>query len=229
MGAFLDCTYTKEQALALAQRHYDHDQFAKGTYGVGEYGTTEFKGCSVGCMANGEHEDYLDLFGVIPQIAHLSDSIFEGLNVAESKEWTLQLFNAIKTGSNTKIIYYHFIHWLLVDENFGMIRFNDHQCIRNIANLHLKAVTETVTQEEWTAAAVDARSACDADARSGATAAYAALAAARAAARAATGDDDASAAAVGWYDADADAREKHYQLMRDKLIDLFSNEEIELV
>jgi hypothetical protein len=50
MKAFKDCKYTKEAAIALAQWHYDQDAYVAGTYGVGEYGTTDFKGCSVGCM-----------------------------------------------------------------------------------------------------------------------------------------------------------------------------------
>ena len=187
MKAFINCKHTKESALILAQQHYEHDQFVQGTYGeAGEYGTTEFKGCSVGCMANGLHGNYPDLFGIIPQIAYLSDDIFEGLNVAESKEWTLQLFNSIKEGSNTQVVFHRFMHWLLVDEGCGVIRFNDCDAIRDVANLHLKATTETVTQEEWDAARDAARDAA--------------------------------------WDA---AREKHHQLMRDKLIELFSNEVVE--
>jgi len=223
MKAFINCKHTKESALILAQQHYEHDQFIQGTYGdAEEYGTTEFKGCSVGCMANGLHGNYPNLFGIFPQIAYLSDAIFEGLNVAESKAWTIQLFNSIKEGSNTQVIFHHFMHWLLVDEGCGVIRFNDCDEIREVAKLHLKATTETVTQEEWDAARAAAWDA----------AWDAARAAARAAAWAAAWDaawDAAWAAAwdAAWAAAWDAAWEKHHQLMRDKLIELFSSEVLE--
>ena len=180
MKAFINCKHNKESALILAQQHYAHDQFTQGTYGEGdEYGTTEFKGCSVGCMANGLHGNYPELFGIIPQIAYLSDEIFEGLNAEEAKEWTIQLFSSIKEGSDTQVIFHHFMHWLLVDEGCGVIRFNDSNVIRDVAKLHLRATTETVDQKEWDAA---------------------------------------------WGAARGAARGNHYQLMRDKLIELFATE-----
>lgn len=197
MKAFINCKHNKESALILAQQHYAHDQFTQGTYGEGgEYGTTEFKGCSVGCMANGLHGNYPELFGIIPQIAYLSDEIFEGLNAEEAKEWTIQLFSSIKEGSDTQVIFHHFMHWLLVDEGCGVIRFNDSNVIRDVAKLHLRATTETVDQKEWDAAAA-------------AAVAAAAKAAAWDAARDAARD-------AAW--------EKHHQLMRDKLIELFATE-----
>ena len=199
MKAFINCKYTKEQAVALAWQHYKQDQYVKGTYGDGEYGTTEFKGCSVGCMANGLHSNYTELFGVIPQIAYLSDAIFEGLNVPESALWTPQLFEAIQVGSDTQVIFHKFMHFILVDSEHGVSRFNDCDEIKHVAELHLKAASgEEITAEAWIAAAAY-----------GAHAARAAAHAARTA-RSAT----------------ADAREKHYQIMRDKLIALFENEVI---
>ena len=216
MKAFINCKHNKESALILAQQHYAHDQFTQGTYGEGgEYGTTEFKGCSVGCMANGLHGNYPELFGIIPQIAYLSDEIFEGLNAEEAKEWTIQLFSSIKEGSDTQVIFHHFMHWLLVDEGCGVIRFNDSNVIRDVAKLHLRATTETVDQKEWDAAWTAAWTAARAAAR----------AAAWYAARDAVWDAARDAARDAAWDAAWDAaREKHHQLMRDKLIELFATE-----
>lgn len=207
MKAFVNCKYTKEQAVALAWQHYKQDQYVKGTYGDGEYGTTEFKGCSVGCMANGLHSNYTELFGVIPQIAYLSDAIFEGLNVPESALWTPQLFEAIQVGSDTQVIFHKFMHFILVDSEHGVSRFNDCDEIKNAAELHLKAANaEEITDEAWgdaaDAAHVARTAAADVAARS-ADAAYT-ITAATSAART--------------------TREKHYQIMRDKLIQLFKNE-----
>ena len=189
MKAFVNCKYTKEQAVALAWQHYKQDQYVKGTYGDGEYGTTEFKGCSVGCMANGLHSNYTELFGVIPQIAYLSDAIFEGLNVPESALWTPQLFEAIQVGSDTQVIFHKFMHFILVDSEHGVSRFNDCDEIKHVAELHLKAANgEVITDAAWR------------DAAAAANAAYVA--------------DDVTYV----------AREKHFQIMRDKLIALFENE-----
>ena len=216
MKAFINCKHTKESALILAQQHYAHDQFTQGTYGEGgDYGTTEFEGCSVGCMANGLHGNYPELFGIIPQIAYLSDEIFEGLNAEEANEWTIQLFSSIKEGSDTKAIFHYFMHWLLVDEGCGVIRFNDSNVIRDVAKLHLRATTETVDQKEWAAARDAAWDAAWAAARDAAWAA--ARDAAWDAARAAAWDAARDAARAA-------AREKHHQLMRDKLIELFATE-----
>lgn len=205
MKAFVNCKYTKEQAVALAWQHYKQDQFIQGTYGNGEYGTPEFKGCSVGCMANGMHDNYTKLFGIVPQIAYISDSIFEGLNVPESALWTPQLFEAIQVGSDTKVIFHKFTHFNLVDPEHRVIRFNECDEIKNVAELHLKAANgEVITDAAWRDAAYVARAAARA-----ADAAYAAR--------------SATAAAVH---ATTDTKEKHYQIMRDRLIALFENEVI---
>ena len=208
MKAFIDCKYSKEQAVALAWQHYNQDQYLKGTYGQGRYGTAEFKGCSVGCMANGLHINYPELFGVIPQIAYLSDSIFEGLDVPESALWTPQLFEAIQVGSDTQAIFHKFMHFILVDPEHGVNSFNDCDEIKHVAELHLKAANgEVITDAAWRDAADVAR-------------ADVAYVAARA--------DDVARADVAYVAARADdvAREKHFQIMRDKLIALFENEVI---
>ena len=228
MKAFIDCKYSKEQAVALAWQHYNQDQYLKGTYGKGVYGTPKFKGCSVGCMANGMHINYPELFGVIPQIAYLSDAIFEGLDVPESALWTPQLFESIQAGSDTQVIFHKFMHFILVDPDHGVIRFNDCDEIKNVAELHLKAANgEVITDAAWRDAAYVARAAARA-AYAAADAAYVARVAyvAYVAARAAYVARAADAAAYAARSATADAREKHFQIMRDKLISLFENEAI---
>lgn len=235
MKAFINCKYTKEQAVALAWQHYKQDQYLKGTYGDGEYGTTEFKGCSVGCMANGLHSNYPELFGVIPQIAYLSDAIFEGLNIQESALWTPQLFEAIQVGSDTKSIFHKFMHFILVDPKHGVNRFSDCKEIKHVADLHLKAASgEEITNEVWTAAraaltlsshtlpahtlpASAAANTHPAAAHTATEHAADASYATDASARAAAATDAASTANA------RAAREKHYQIMRDKLIQLFEN------
>ena len=221
MKAFINSKYSKEQAVALAWQHYNQDQYLKGTYGDGEYGTPKFKGCSVGCMANGLHSNYTELFSIVPQIAYLSDAIFEGLNTSDAKDLTVQLFEAIQVGSNTKSIFHKFMHFILVDPEHGVIRFNNCEEIKNVAELHLKAASgEEITADAWIAAATAAYVASDAT--------YAVIAATNAAYVARAARAAARAADASSRSATAAAREKHYQIMRDKLISLFENEVIDL-
>ena len=100
MKAFTNTTHTKASALELAQQHYDADAFMAGTYGSGEYGTAEFKGCLVGCMAQGKHKDFERLFGIPEHLAHLFDSMFEGVTPERRKGLTLEIFNAIPEGAD---------------------------------------------------------------------------------------------------------------------------------
>ena len=229
MKAFINCKYTKEQAVQLAWQHYKQDQYLKGTYGEGVYGTSGFKGCSVGCMADGLHHNYPELFGISPQIAYLSDSIFEGLNEPESAMWTPQLFEAIQRGSDTKAIFHKFTHFILVDPEHGVSRFNDCDEIKNIAKLHLKTANgEIITDAQWDTAhdvaAASTDTAYEAALRIAIYSTYdltyasyvTAYVSIYASAYAAYADNDTAAHTT---------REKRYQIMRDKLIALFESEE----
>lgn len=129
MLAFTNTTYTKAEAVALAKLHRTQDDYIKGTYG--NQTPEGWKGCSVGCMAKGEHKDYPALFGVDERIAHLSDRFFE--NIDNYKDWTVDLFESVKEGSDTKLAYYKFMHWMLADGEFGVVRFNNHKSIINVA------------------------------------------------------------------------------------------------
>lgn len=100
MKAFTNTTHTKESALRLAQLHYDADAFLAGTYGKGEYGTAEFKGCLVGCMANGNHKDFEELFGIPEHLAMLFERTFEGVTPERRKGLTLEILNAIPEGAD---------------------------------------------------------------------------------------------------------------------------------
>jgi hypothetical protein len=214
--AFVNSTYSKAEAVALAKQHYLQDSYLKGTYGKNT--PKGWRGCSVGCMAQGKHNDYSELFGVDPRIAYLSDVIFEGLPSPDYKDWTVKLFESVQEGIDTKLAWYRFTYWMLADADHGAYKSSKHPNIIVVAELFRKAFAGAeVSQKEWGTAAAAAGAYA---AYAGAAAAYAAYAA-NAAAYAAYA---ANAAAYAAYAANAaaaachsSARPKHYQLMADKL------------
>lgn len=110
--AFINSELSKEQAVERAKWHEVEDQYQQGTYGYrAEWGTPTFKGCSVGCMAQGNHRDYKKLFGICVETAWWSDVTFEHLESVSSSRMTYQLFENIKKGSNTSQIYHKFAVW----------------------------------------------------------------------------------------------------------------------
>ena len=212
-GAFINSKYTKAEAVALAKLHREQDSYIKGTYGQNT--PNGWKGCSVGCMAKGKHSDYPELFGIDTRIAYLSDKFFENLPAPEYKDWTVKLFESVKEGVDTTKVWYRFNHWLLLDEEHGVIRFNKDPSISTIGNLLLKvAEGENVTIDQWLSVRKNAYITAAAYA-----AAYTTTAAAYAAYAADTAyDADAYAAyAADAYAADAASRIRHYQVMAGKL------------
>jgi hypothetical protein len=228
--AFVNSTYSKAEAVALAKQHRLQDSYLKGTYGKD---TPEgWKGCSVGCMAKGNHCDYPKLFGIDARIAYLSDQIFEGLPSPDYKDWTVKLFESVQEGIDTKLAWYRFTYWILADADHGACKSSKHPNIIVVAELFRKAFAGAeVSPIEWEAAA-DAAYAAAAGADAAYAAAYSAYAAGAAGAAGARAADAAYAAAYSAYIASAaadaadaayaagaaiDARIKHYPIMADKL------------
>jgi hypothetical protein len=213
MLAFQNTTHTKESAVALAKLHRTQDDYIRGTYGE-ETKDGGWKGCSVGCMAKGKHKDYPELFGIDVRIAYLSDKFFE--NIKGYKDWTVDLFKSVKDGSDTTIAYYKFMHWMIMDDEHGLVTISKHKAILSVGDLYLRASKgESVNSDEWRNAANAADAAAYAvytAANAAANAAYAVYTAANAAANAA----DAAAYAV-YTAANAAARKKHYEIMAKKL------------
>jgi hypothetical protein len=205
--AFVNSTYTKAEAVAIAEQHYLQDSYLKGTYG--EETSTGWKGCSVGCMAKGKHDDYPELFGVDPRIAYLSDQIFEGLPSPDYKDWTVKLFESVKEGIDTSQVWYRFTYWMLADAEHRVCGHSQNPAVTAVAELFRKAAEGAEgSPTEWKTAADDTYAAA---AYAAAYAAYAVHAAVRSADAV---DAAARAAAVSYY---SSARTKHYQLMSDKL------------
>jgi len=88
--AFRNCSMGKAELIQRLEAHYAADEITKGTYW--QHG----KGCAVGCSIHGsEYSDYERMLGIPRILAHLEDSIFEGLPSVEAKEFPLQFAHAI--------------------------------------------------------------------------------------------------------------------------------------
>ena len=149
MKAFTNTIHTKESAVALAKQHQEQDNYIRGTYG--NKTPTGWKGCSVGCMAKGKHADYVELFGIDPKIAHLSDKFFE--KIIDFRGWTVKLFASVEEGGDTTLAYYKFMHWLILDEEHGVVKYNRSASVLEVGTLFLNASKgEMATQEQWSAA-----------------------------------------------------------------------------
>jgi hypothetical protein len=203
--AFGNSTYSKTEAVALAEQHRLQDSYLQGTYGKDT--PKGWRGCSVGCMAQGKHDDYPELFGIDARIAHLSDVIFESLPSPDYKDWTVKLFESVQEGIDTKQVWYRFTYWMLADAEHGVYRYSQNPAIIAVAELFRKAAQGAeVSQEEWKAVDNTAHAAA---ARAAIYAARAYIGAYAYAARAYAAADAADAACA--------ARTKHYQLMADSL------------
>lgn len=93
----------KEKILKRLRDHYEADEIIKGQYWEGG------KGCAVGCSVHSsDHMKYEELLGINYLIAHLEDSIFEGLPNEQAKEFPIQFIEAIPVGANLDSVFYKF-------------------------------------------------------------------------------------------------------------------------
>ena len=195
--AFTNSVHTKESAVSLAKWHREQDSYMRGTYR--KYTDEKFKGCSVGCMAEGKHKNYPTLFGIDARIAHISDELFENLNSVSYKDYTVELFESIKEGIDTELVADKLMLWILSDDTYGAVNNNSSQSIVRVIRLcERKIAGDIVSREDWAAAAAAASAAAYASADA-ADAAAAAAASAAAYASAAYVYADAAAAAAAAY------------------------------
>jgi hypothetical protein len=231
MRAFNGDPALKAGLIKEVHAHRLADRLIHGTYG--ESGNGFHGGCAVGCsiesyrkltgrkLRRDKHEVYED-FGIPKVLARLEDGIFEGLPREYAQEWPEKFFQAIKPGADLSGVWPQFAQWLLVDSEWGVIKYikkEEHrQVIQRVADLY--AAGDKSTKDEFRQAAEACRAvrrhyAAYADAAY-ADAAYAAAYAAYAAAAYAAYAADAAAA----YAAYAAARQKARTAQANKLMEL---------
>jgi hypothetical protein len=198
----------KDQYLARVKAHRAADELIKGTYW--ENG----KGCAVGCTVHSnQHASYETELGIPRLLARLEDGIFERLPNDLAMTWPERFLDAIPVGKDLSLVWPKFAHWMLLDSEYGVIRFakteKTRTVIQKVGELY-KQSSEGIEIEKdiWFAASASASASASADAAAyaasaasaaadaDAAAAYAAYAAADAAAYAASAAADAASAAA---------------------------------
>ena len=157
------------------------------------------KGCAVGCTIHGsDHAAYETELGIPRELAHLEDHLFESLSQAKALKWPERFLSAIKPGADLSGVADQFKHWLLVDDEHGVINYvaDDHEEVQEIVRRVAGYLAEGATDDEWSAAESAARSAAELAVKSAAELAVksAARSAARSAAESATWSAARSAA-----------------------------------
>jgi hypothetical protein len=208
----------KEAKIIALNTHKELDNLIQRTY----FDSSERKGCAVTCtmftpeeFASGEvdtsniHARYVTELGIPRIIARLEDKIFEGLPVAESKNWPLDFMNAIPVGVDLENVWRKFMIWLLVDNTEGVIKYakseDSRKAIENIAAAFERSLVTEVSKSEWLNLRDTAYKSAAAAAAAAAASAYASAAAAASAYAYASASAAASAYASAAAAADADA------------------------
>ena len=160
MQAFHNKPEIKQKYLKRLKEHEKADEIIHGVY------WQRGKGCAIGCtIHSGNHSSYETELGIPTWLAYLEDSIFEGMDNGAAKEFPRRFLSAIKVGAAIDDSVRHkFLRWLLIDQKYGVINYAKGYkdvivVVERIADLHLRALTENVSQEEWSAAELAARSA----------------------------------------------------------------------
>ena len=104
MRAFTNTQVSKEQLLDNIRKHQEAEAFQKGNY----WNEEEQTGCGIGCSIHdfqpgmeNEHWVYEDLFGIPAELAHLEDSLFEGMDREEDLgRWPKEFISSIPVGAD---------------------------------------------------------------------------------------------------------------------------------
>jgi hypothetical protein len=125
---------TKKFYQSQVRQHYAHDEIIKGKYW--ENG----KGCAVGCLIHSsEHNKFPEILGWPEWLARLMETIFESLPNDVSRQFPLQVVDAVPIGVDLEPVKNRFCSFLM-DENSSLVQSLD---IRE----HLKNKILTVIRE----------------------------------------------------------------------------------
>ena len=119
----------KQMMVEEAQKHKKADAYIKGAY---EQRNGIFRGCAVGCaiesinvrlgksINNDSHKAYEKELGFPRWLAYLEDKLFENLPDDESKNFPLEMLEAIPVGVNLEPVKWQFCAYLL-NENINIV------------------------------------------------------------------------------------------------------------
>ena len=157
----------KTELLEAANAHFAADMLIKGTYADNE--DESFKGCSVGCFAHSAlpdetpeklgnrsdlHAIVANHFGYPVWLAHLQDTIFEGLPNGESKKWHVQLAETLATlpDDHDWQLALHRVHAAILRISYRTAG-SAQEAVKTVLDLHERAGRgEDVSEDLWSAA-----------------------------------------------------------------------------
>ena len=159
MIAYHNDSAIKAKYIDRVAAHRAADELLKN-YGYWKDG----KGCAVGCTIHGsDHAAYETELGIPRELAHLEDHLFESLSQAKALKWPERFLSAIRPGADLSGVANQFKHWLLVDDEHGVINYvtDDYEDVQEIVRRVAGYLIEGATDDEWSAAESAARSAAE--------------------------------------------------------------------
>jgi len=153
----------KAKYVARLQMHHAQDQIVQGFYAEGDPEKAEFRGCAIGCVLHSDnHSAYPDEIGYPTVLAHLEDSIFEGLPASEAPQFAVDFLAVVEPGADLSLVWPRFALWMLSDPKHGVLRLANEgtrPSIEGIIALCQREVAgESVSEEDWRSASANADS-----------------------------------------------------------------------
>jgi hypothetical protein len=107
----------KEVYVDRIKAHHAADTLVQGSY----WDPATRRGCGVGCTIEGsDHSRYETILGLPEWLARIEDLIFEGLPVAEAKDFARDFLDAIPVGSDLTRVRWRF-QAALMEENLATV------------------------------------------------------------------------------------------------------------
>ena len=150
----------KELFIKNSIKHFEADDILiRGTY---DHFDDSFRGCSIGCHAfdlglaphvNADdiHHRVASIYGYPTWLAHLQDSIFEGLPVGEHKQWHVDFAKAMPIDADWQPILHkvHIAILCIASKTAGSSK----DIVQRVIELYERVLTDDVIKdEEWSVA-----------------------------------------------------------------------------
>ena len=148
---------TKDDLLASLARHRAENRLMKGRYWTTFGGG---RGCAVGCTIHdfapgreAKHAEYERLFGIPESLAHLEDTIFEGLPEDAAQIWPERFVRAISPGADLSRAGDEWLLWLLAGEGSPLAQWHGEPWVAGVAALYRRRLRgDEPDAHDWAAA-----------------------------------------------------------------------------
>lgn len=173
MQAYLCDPKLKDDFIKEIEWHQQQDAIVQRTYGKGS--GKNWRGCAVGCsirslnrlkhkrIRTNDHAAYETELGIPEWLAHLEDTIFEGLPADKAKEWPSRFSKAIPVGADLQPVKYQFCSFILTQNIQHVLKLDIPDdlkdqvvtSIRGVLDLHQAALRTGIWDEAAAVVAAD--------------------------------------------------------------------------